>query len=209
MSVGRYGPLTARAYDLLSGEPVYVVGRRLAIPALGLRPGERVLDVGCGTGLNLSALMHDVGPTGLVVGLDRSAAMLGRAGRRRTRSQDGRLRLVEGDMTDPRALVEAAAGRAFDAVLFTYSLSLAPDPGQAWRAVRDVLRSGARVGVVDMARPTGNAAWASPLAQAACWLGGADIDAHPWTVVEPDLSGTRSWSRWGGHVRVCVGTWGG
>lgn len=72
-----------------------------------------------------------------------------------------------------------------------------------------MLRSEARVGVVDMARPTGNAVWASPLAQAACWLGGADIDAHPWTVVEPDVSGTRSWSRWGGHVRVCVGTWGG
>ncbi len=110
-------------------------------------------------------------------------------------------------MADRAAVQDAADGHLFDAVILTYTLSLTPDPHQAWRSITTVLRPGARVAVVDMARPSGRAAWASPLARLACWLGGSDIDAHPWTVVEPELGGVRSWSRRGGHVRVCVGTW--
>ncbi len=48
----RYGP-AARWYDLLSGErPVYRVGRVAGVGQLRLREGSRVLDIGCGTGLN-------------------------------------------------------------------------------------------------------------------------------------------------------------
>ena len=207
MRVDRYGPLMARTYDVLSGEPVYAVGRRLAIPALGLREGERVLDAGCGTGLNLPALLHDVGRTGTVVGLDRSPAMLDTARRKASSRPDAaQLRLVEGDMADRHVLAEAAGGSPFDAVILTYSLSLTPDPRAVWSAIRTVLRPGSRVAVVDMARPSGRSAWAAPVARLACWLGGADIDAHPWTVIEPELAGARSWRRRGGHVRVCVGT---
>ncbi|NHA70358.1 ubiquinone biosynthesis protein, partial [Phycicoccus sp. CMS6Z-2] len=39
-----------------------------------------------------------------------------------------------------------------------------------------------------------------------CGLGGADIEAHPWRLLERDLRVTGSWSRWGGHVQVRVGT---
>ncbi|MBR7742714.1 methyltransferase domain-containing protein [Phycicoccus sp. BSK3Z-2] len=202
--MARYGTLMARTYDVLSGEPVYGVGRRVAVRALGLRPGDRVLDVGCGTGLNLPLLLDAVGPEGTVVGLDRSAAML-RVARRKARGHPS-VRLVAGDAADPAALDEAAGDTPFDAVLATYSLSLMPDPAAVWRAVRGVLAPTARVAVVDMAVPTGPWAWAAPLARAACALGGADIDAHPWEVVERDLAGVRSWSRRGGHVRVSVGT---
>ncbi|WP_202879569.1 class I SAM-dependent methyltransferase [Serinicoccus kebangsaanensis] len=205
--VERYGPLTARTYDLLSGEPVYGVGRRLAIPALRLQPGQRVLDAGCGTGLNLPDLLDAVGPAGEVVGLDRSTAMLEAARRTMSSRPDAaRLRLVPGDMGDRAVLRDAADGRLFDAVILTYSLSLTPDPREVWRSITTVLRPGARVAVVDMARPTGRAAWAAPLARLACRLGGADIDAHPWTAVRPDLGQTRTWSRRGGHVQVLVGT---
>ena len=206
----RYGVLTARWYDLLSGEPVYRVGRRLGVAALDLRAGERVLDLGCGTGLNLPTLLHAVGDGGLVVRLDRSPAML-EAARAKVAARDfPQLRLVQGDATDPDALTRAAAARGgvvpFDAVIATYTLSLIPDAHAVCGALAGVLAPAARVAVVDMARPPGRWAWATPLARTACWLGGADIDAHPWEALEPHMSATRAWSRRGGHVQVRVGS---
>ena len=50
--------------------------RRTAAQALRLQKGESVIDIGTGTGLTLPYLAAGVGPTGRVVGLDRSASML-------------------------------------------------------------------------------------------------------------------------------------
>ena len=66
---GRYDALTA------SGDPY----RRRAVAALGLRPGETVLDVGCGTGLNFAALRAAVGPRGGLIGIEQCPEMLARA----------------------------------------------------------------------------------------------------------------------------------
>lgn len=52
-------------YDLLSAEhPVYRAGRRAGAAALAPRPGDQVLDVGCGTGLNFALLQEAVGAPG-------------------------------------------------------------------------------------------------------------------------------------------------
>jgi SAM-dependent methyltransferase len=50
-------------------------GADAAVDALGLAAGDRVLDLGCGPGVDLAALAARVGPSGLAVGLDRSPAM--------------------------------------------------------------------------------------------------------------------------------------
>lgn len=201
----------ARWYDLVAAEPVYAAGRRRAIPALGLRPGDRVLDIGCGTGLNLPALSRAVGAQGLVVGVDRSPDMLRVARAKASRAGLEQVRFVEADATclDGRqfdgvvATPDGVVG--FDAVIFTYSLSLMADVEAAWRSVRALLRDGAGVAVVDMQPPSGLAAVLAPAARLACWLGGADITARPWQTVERDLEGTCRWGLRGGHVQVRVG----
>ena len=197
-------------YDVMSAEPVYGAGRRVAIAALGLRAGDRVLDVGCGTGLNVTALAHGVGYGGLVVGVDRSPEMLQVARTKAERAGLGQVHLVEADATTlvpeevERAIgVDCAAG--FDAVIFTYSLSLMSDVDAAWRSARSLLGDGAAVAVVDMQPPTGRAALLDPVARLACWLGGADILARPWLRVEADLADVRRFDLRGGHVQVRVG----
>ena len=70
----------AAVYDieLALFEPI----RRRAVARLGLRPGQRVLDVGCGTGLSLALLRAGVGPGGRIVGIEQCPQMLDVARRR-------------------------------------------------------------------------------------------------------------------------------
>ena len=70
----------ARLYSTL--EPLYLIfprARRKAVAALNLKPGDVVLEIGAGTGLNFGYLVEAVGPSGTVIGVDASAGMLARA----------------------------------------------------------------------------------------------------------------------------------
>ncbi len=200
-----YG-LGAPFYDRLSGEGLlYRAGRERGIAALGLRAGETVLDVGCGTGLDVPLLAAGVGPRGHVVGIDRSAAMLDVADRR-ARAAEPTVTLLRGDATDagdPAWTRAAELGPT--AVLFTYSLSVMRPWQEAWRATTTHLPSGTRVAVVDMALPDGTARLLTPAARVACWLGGADPQAHPWQALERECDVVLRERLRGGHLRVVAG----
>ena len=76
------------AYDAFVN--VFFLGRRRAtfaslIRAAGVEPGQRVLDVGCGTGYFAGLLAEAVGPGGSVLGIDASSEMIAYAARRRGR----------------------------------------------------------------------------------------------------------------------------
>lgn len=95
----------------------------------------------------------------------------------------------------------------FDAVLFTYSLSLMTERDQAWRQATSLVRPGGRAAIVDVGPPHGWARLLGPAARLACWLGGrADINARPWTLLEQTAHDVQSSSFRGGHVEVRVGT---
>src|SRR3954470_23718469 len=53
--------------------------RLRAVRALGLRPGDTVVDIACGTGLNFPLIEEAIGPEGRIVGVDLTDAMLSRA----------------------------------------------------------------------------------------------------------------------------------
>lgn len=201
--------VVAPFYDVLSAEwPVYRVGRLRGIPQLRLRPGQRVIDIGCGTGLNLPALRHAVGDSGHVTGIDRSHEML-RVARRRVGAGIPNVELVAHDATRLDELAEArrSALPGADAILFTYSLSLMRPWAEAWRGALALARPGARIVLVDMAQPTGAVALFRPLARIACRLGGSDIEAHPWTALEADCVDVSQETARGGHIQIWSGTW--
>lgn len=197
---------SARYYDLISAEwPVYRAGRIAAINLLALRPGQRILDIGCGTGLNFCHLQRRIGPTGSITGVDASPQMLDRARRRARSAGWNNIRLIEADAT---ALDAATldAGDGFDGAISSYALSLMPNWSRAMALMMAVTRPGGRVAVVDMQKPTAWAAVWTPLAQLACLLGGSDIGAHPWTAIDSSLTDVRTVSLRGGHIQVRVGS---
>jgi len=110
---------------------------------LGLRTGERLLDVGCGLGDAALTLAADLGATGEVVGIDASSAMLGVA-RARAGEAPCRVRFSVGNAM---ALDEPA--RSFDAVRSERTLQWLADPEMAVGEMARVLRPGGRIALID------------------------------------------------------------
>ncbi|CAN5122918.1 class I SAM-dependent methyltransferase [soil metagenome] len=155
---GRYD-LAALGFRLLGFR--YDAYLRRAAETLAVRPGQTVVDLGCGTGKNLPALAEAVGPGGRVVGVDISAAMLERA---RARVAPQGLRNVE--------LVEADAATfglppGTERVLATFSLSMMADPERVIEHVVGALPPHGRFAVLDFRIPP---SWSGSFRQAALAL---------------------------------------
>jgi SAM-dependent methyltransferase len=104
------------------------------VGALGLAPGDRVLDLGCGPGVDRRALAVVVGPTGLAVGLDRSAAMATAS------AATGSGAVLVGDGQALPLASSSFAGAWARAVLIH-----TPDPGAAVAELARVVRPGGRI----------------------------------------------------------------
>jgi arsenite methyltransferase len=117
--------------------------RRIVRDALAASPGERVLDVGSGPGFYCAELLEDVGPSGSVVGVDSSQAMLALAARRCAGHDN--IELAEGEAT----ALPVADGR-FDAAITVQVQEYVADVGAALAELHRALRPGGRALVFDI-----------------------------------------------------------
>jgi demethylmenaquinone methyltransferase/2-methoxy-6-polyprenyl-1,4-benzoquinol methylase len=163
--------------------PLFLINplaRRRGVAALGLRPGDTVLEVAVGTGRNLPYIVDAVGPTGNVIGIDLSAGMLGEAAKMIERRGWRKVELIEGDAA------KLQLDRDLDAIFFSLSWSVIPAPAAALSRIWDRLRPGGRVAVMDISlvetrlRPV-----LAPVARQLNKLGPGRADARPWDDLAP------------------------
>lgn len=110
-----------------------------------LNPGEAVLDIGCGAGVDTLVAAHLVGPQGRVVGVDATEEMIIRA---RANLDLTRLANVSFKVASAEAL--PFPDRDFDVVISNGVFNLAVDKEQALRETRRILKPGGRLMLADM-----------------------------------------------------------
>lgn len=154
------GPQTriwAAGHDMLDAllQPVL----DLLMQAAGPAPGERVLDIGCGSGTSLLALARAVGPAGQVLGADIAEASVANANQRLAKAGFGRARALLAD-----AATHPFPEASCDLLFSRFGVMFFADPVAAFRNLHRALAPSGRLAMAVFRSPAENP-WASqPLA---------------------------------------------
>jgi len=156
--------------------------RKRAIQKLKLKPGDTVLEIACGTGLNFPLYQQYIGSSGRIIGVDITDAMLEQAQKRVTKAGWENVTLVNQDASSfqPDSKV--------DAVISTYAFSLIPDPQQVLVKIEKMLVPNGMLTLLDLQIPDNWPNWISdtavnlmkPFAITDGW-----VEKRPWeTIIE-------------------------
>jgi ubiquinone/menaquinone biosynthesis C-methylase UbiE/ketosteroid isomerase-like protein len=176
--------------------------RRKVIEALALRPGDTVVEIGCGTGLNFALLQEAVGSSGRIIGVDISEAMLERA---EARVRDAGWNNVELFCC---SAVDYQFPRGVGGIFATGVLNYEPAYDQVIARGAQALAPSRRWVVLDYKMPKN---WLRYLAPAFIFLGSAFgvsrnlMESHPWESVQRHLRNTQMQELYGGFVYIISG----
>ncbi|HET8823082.1 MAG TPA: methyltransferase domain-containing protein [Thermoleophilaceae bacterium] len=127
--------------------------RLRAVRELGLRPGDTVVDVACGTGQNFPLIEEAIGPEGRIVGVDLTDAMLAQARQRIETNGWSNVTLVQADAAEFEFPAEV------DGILSTYALTQVPECGEVVARGARALVAGGRWVVLDLKAPHRTPRW--------------------------------------------------
>jgi SAM-dependent methyltransferase len=182
--------------------------------AVALKPGERVLDVGCGTGPTTRQAAALVGPEGSVTGLDVAPEMIAAARAAPVVADAAPIRWVESD-----AVTWDSGDEQFDAVISRCGVMFFSDPAAAFANLARMTKDGGRLTVAVWAERTQSPLFDVPLSIAVAELHRAGVrpevpapDAGPYSLSDAeavrDLLADAGWSdvAWEPrHLRLAVG----
>jgi len=167
--------------------------RLRAVRALGLKPGDCVVDIACGTGLNFRLLHDAIGPGGHIVGVDLTDAMLAQAEDRIAANGWTNVSLVQADAAEFDFPDEV------DAILSTYALSQVPECATVVANGAAALAPGGRWVVLDLKVPANTPRWLANVG-AAIVRPFASIDQwvarRPWDEIRTAMQGSLTDVSW-------------
>jgi ubiquinone/menaquinone biosynthesis C-methylase UbiE len=197
----------AAHYDI-SANSYYLVGfreyayRKKAVAALNLSPGDTVVELGCGTGLNFPLLQKAVGPTGKIIGVDLTPEMLLKT---KQRVEDAGWRNVELIHLDATAF---EFPKSLGGVISTFALTLAPEYDAIIKRAADTLSPGKRFVVLDLKLPERLPGWMIRFGVMITRPFGVTLDLagrHPWESIERYLTEVAFEELFLGFAYVSVG----
>lgn len=194
-------------YDF-SANLYYLIGfrevryRKRAVSTLGLNPGDTVVEIGCGTGLNFPYLLQSIGETGRLIGVDLTDAMLEKAREKIHRNGWQNVELVETDA----AHYQFPTG--IQGVLSTFALTLVPEYEQVIDHAARALARGGRLVIADFKKPDRWPLWLVKLAVLITRPFGVTLDLtdrKPWEVMTKYFSRVDVIELFAGSVYIAMG----
>jgi ubiquinone/menaquinone biosynthesis C-methylase UbiE len=167
--------------------------RLRAVQALGLCPGDSVVDIACGTGLNFSLIEQVIGPDGRIVGVDLTDAMLAQAQHRVETNGWSNISLVQADAAEFDFPADV------DAILSTYALTQVPECGEVIAHGAAALSGGGHWVVLDLKVPDNAPRWlVQPGTALVRPFGSIDewIVRRPWEVIRTAMHDTLADLSW-------------
>jgi SAM-dependent methyltransferase len=144
-----------------------------------LRPGEVVVDLGCGAGIDVLLAARKVGPSGKAIGIDMTDEMLARARRNAATPVDG---VVQTNVEFHLATIDKLPlpDASVDCLISNCVINLAPDKAAVFREMNRVLKPGGRIAVSDIAlkKPLPEALAKSVAAYIGCVAGAIPISDY-------------------------------
>jgi ubiquinone/menaquinone biosynthesis C-methylase UbiE len=196
---GRYN-VTANLYYLMGVRVDHY--RMRTVQALRLRPGDRVLDLACGTGANFPWLERAIGPQGHILGLDLTPGMLNEARKRVQKNGWTNVELVNADAA------EFPFPAPLDGVICSYAISLIPNFSALIQKSATALKDGGRMGLLDVRGQSDNRLVNKVLDFLIKPFGSSDdvLRRRPWQEMPKYLADVQMTELYFGFLYFVVGT---
>ncbi len=123
--------------------------RKLPVEKLELKPGDTVLDLACGTGLNHKFLEDIIRPDGKIIAFDYSNEMLTAAKQKAKENKWNNIVFIQGDAA------QLSLDTKIDGVLSTLGISAIPQHKKALKKAVNVLKDNKRISILDAQLPSG------------------------------------------------------
>lgn len=179
---GQYSDLMGDAYKHVKGyipEADLGLGCGLPVEHAGLKPGQTVLDLGSGAGLDAFVARQEVGDQGHVIGVDMTAEMIAKARQNVTESGFDNVEFRLGEIEHLPVL-----SGSVDVVISNCVLNLVPDKQRAFAEIFRVLKPGGHFCISDIVSSQRLPEWLSEVAEAyaGCVAGALPRDVYLQTI---------------------------